>query len=130
MDYRGIANEMVTDGWLIGVLENAGLVLYSRRFVFGCGLVLRDVSGDRARGYSVGTGKIHLPRSAASGEVTILRADHDLVGTSRDSRSRIDTSSAAGFNYSRAGFLKNVEITLAHAVLSRLLRAELDVELN
>ena len=51
-----------------------------RQFPFRAGLVLDDVSCDRARRYRQRAGQIHLPGAAAAGEIAVLRADHHLSG--------------------------------------------------
>src|SRR5215471_11179527 len=92
-------------------------------------LVLDDVACDSACRHCQRTRQIHLPRAAASWEVTILRADHHLVRPLRNSRPGINARAATRLDHVRAGFLENVEIALAHAVLARLLRTELKIEL-
>src|SRR5581483_471147 len=46
------------------------------------------------------------------------------------SRSSIDTCSAAGLDDFGSSLAEDIEVALAQAVLARLLRAELDVELH
>src|SRR5437868_6624958 len=55
--------------------------LCQRRLVLCGRLVLGDVARDCAGCDRVGAGKIHLSWSAASWEVAILCADHNLIGT-------------------------------------------------
>src|SRR5579863_4123619 len=73
-------------------------------------LILHDVACDRARGDRQRRSQIHLPRSAASGEVPVLRADYNLFGTGRDSWTGVDASPTTGFDDMRSGFLKNIQI--------------------
>ena len=55
-------------------LSNAGRLALPGRFV------LHDVARDGAGRYGQRTRQVHLPRTAASREVAILRADHHLIG--------------------------------------------------
>src|SRR5271154_4381382 len=93
-------------------------------------LVLHDISRHRARGDGERRSQIHLSRTAAPRKVAVLRADHHLIGTRRNSRPRVDAGSATGLDHDRAGFLKHIDIALAQAILTRLLRSKLNVELN
>src|SRR6185312_3567767 len=95
-----------------------------RRFVFG------DITGDGAGRDRQRAGKIHLSRSAASGEIPVLRADYYLVRTRRDSRTRIDAGSATRLYHFGSGSLEDIEIPLAHAIFAGFLRPELDIELH
>ena len=51
------------------------------KFRLRAGLVLGDVPGDGAGRNCQGTGEIHLSRSAAAGEIPVLRTDDDLIAT-------------------------------------------------
>src|SRR5436309_16117708 len=93
-------------------------------------LIFRDISGDRTGSDRVRTRKIQLSRTAATWEVAVLRADYDLIGTGGNSGSGINAGSATRFNYFGSSFLKDIEIALANAVVARVLRAELDIELD
>src|ERR1039457_3550292 len=99
------------------------------RFACTRRFVLDDVAGDGAGRHRQRTGQVHLPRTAAPGKVSVLRADHHLVGTRGDTRSGIDAGPAARLNHLRAGSAEDVEVALAHAVFARLLRSELEIEL-
>src|SRR5580700_854950 len=94
------------------------------------GLIFDDIAGDRAGRDREGRSQIHLSRTAAAGEVAVLRADHHLIGTRGDSRPRIDAGAATGFDHVRAGFLENIEIAFAYAVVAGFLRSKLDVKLH
>src|SRR5581483_630841 len=116
---------------IAGLLADSRRVLLDQRGFAGfCGEIFGDVSGDGAGRHRVGAGEVHLSWSAAAGEVAVLRADHDLVGTRRDSRTSIDARSAAWLNDFRSRLAKDFKIAFAHAVLACLLRTELDVELD
>src|ERR1035441_256938 len=94
----------------------------TRRFV------LDNVAGDGAGRHGQRARQIHLPRTAAPGEVSVLRADYHLVGTRGNTRSSVDTSAATRLNHLCACLAEDVEIALAHAVFARLLRSELEIE--
>src|ERR1700722_1444087 len=93
-------------------------------------LVLHDVARNRARGNGQRRGQIHLSWTAATGEIAVLRADHHLIRTSRNSGSGVDAGSATGLDHVRAGLLKHVQVAFANAVLARFLRSKLNVELH
>ena len=57
-------------------------------------------------------------------------ADHDLIGTSRDSRAGIDAGSTTGLDDLRTGFLENLEISAPNAIVTRLLGTKLNVDNN
>src|SRR5580698_8355310 len=95
---------------------------HTRRLALACRLVLHDVAGNRAGRHRQRTRQVHLARTAASGEVAVLRADHHLRGTRGDARPGIDAGAATGLNHMRSGALEDVEITFANAILARLLR--------
>src|SRR5207248_292046 len=92
--------------------------------------VLNNVTRHCCRGHSQWTGEVHLPRTAATGKVTVLCADDNLLRSRGDARSGIDAGAAAWLDDYRTGLFEDVQIAFAHAVLARLLRAELDVELH
>src|SRR5258708_7259965 len=92
-------------------------------------LVLYDITGNGAGPPRVKAGPIHLTRAAATGEVTVLRADGDLVRARRDARAGIDARPAAWLNHNRAGLPKDIQIALADAIFARPLGAELNIEL-
>ena len=92
----------------------------------GTRLVFHDVSGDCACCNSEGRGKIHLSGSATAREIAILRADDDLIGARGHSWTCVDAGSTAGLDHLRPGSFENVQISATQAVISRLLRAELN----
>src|ERR1051326_3156309 len=92
-------------------------------------LVLHNVTRHGARSHRVGTGQIHEPRPAAPGKVAVLRADHHLIGSRGNAWTRVDARAAARLDHDCTRVLENVEITLAYAVIARLLRAKLNIEL-
>ena len=71
-------------------------------------LVLYDVPRDGAGCHGKRRSKIHLSGAAAAGEVSVLRADDDLIGPRRNSRSGIDAGSAAGLDDVRAGVISHL----------------------
>src|SRR5215831_8900958 len=99
------------------------------QFTLAAGLIFHDVSCDCAGGDGVRTCKVHLSGAAAAGEITVLGADHDLVGTRRDARAGVDAGAAARLNHNCSCSLKDVQVTLADAVFARLLRAKLNIKL-
>src|SRR6266699_801754 len=94
------------------------------------GLIFHDVACNRARRHCQRAGKIHLSRTAAAWEVTVLGADYDLIWPRRTSVSSINASAAAWLNHKRAGVLENIDIALAYTVIARFLRSKLDIELH
>src|SRR5579863_2241145 len=109
-------------------MRRAASLSHHRRLAFARRFVLHDVACQRACRNRQRTRQIHLPRPAASWKVAILRADHDLVRTRRNARSGVDACAAAWLDNVRACLLEDLEIALAHAVLARFLRAELQIE--
>src|SRR5258706_8703897 len=93
-------------------------------------LVLHDVPRHRARRDRQRRSQIHLSRTATPGEVAVLCADHYLIGTRRNSWPRVDACSTTRLNHMRPGLLEDLDIAFAQAVLTRLLRSKLDVELD
>src|SRR6185437_11037002 len=93
-------------------------------------LVLNDVSRNRGRRHRERACQIHLTWAATSGKIAVLRANNDLIASRRNPRTGIDTGSATRLNDVRPGPLEQVQIALAHTVVARFLRSELDVELN
>src|ERR1700675_4636881 len=94
------------------------------------GLILDNVPRHGAGCHRQRRRQIQLPRPAASGKVSVLRADRDLVGTRRYPRPRIDARPTARLNHVRAGLLENLDVAFALRILARFLRAELDPELD
>src|SRR5438552_2615345 len=94
------------------------------------GLIFHDVACNRARRHCQRAGKVHLSRTAAAWEVTVLGADYDLIWPRRNSGSSINASAAAWLNHKRAGVLENIDIALAYTVIARFLRSKLDIELH
>ena len=94
------------------------------------GFVRDNVSRHRARGHGQRRRQVHLSGPAASGKVSVLRADHDLIGTRRYSRPGIDARATTRLDHVRAGYLKNLDVALALRVLARFLGAELNPELD
>src|SRR5438876_10170955 len=80
------------------------------------GLIFHDVACNRARRHCQRAGEIHLSRTAAAWEVTVLGADYDLIWPRRNSGSSINASAAAWLNHKRAGVLENIDIALAYTV--------------
>src|SRR5438094_9299253 len=92
-------------------------------------LILHDVSRHGARRDGQWRSEIHLSRPPATWEVTVLRADHDLISPRRNSRPGVNASAATGLDHVSAGLLKHFQISMPQAVLARLLRPKLNVEL-
>src|ERR1039457_7185985 len=82
-------------------------------------LVLDNISRHSARRYSQWRRQVHLPRPAASGKISVLRADHHLIGTRRYSRPRIDARAATRLDHARASLLEDFEIAAALRVFAR-----------
>src|SRR5882672_4281959 len=61
--------------------DNTACLASASHFSHTGWFVLGDEAGDRAGGDGERRREIHLPWSTAAGEVTVLRADDDLVGT-------------------------------------------------
>src|SRR5215470_11908457 len=93
-------------------------------------LILHDVPGDRACRYRQRASQVHLPGSTAPREIPILRADHHLVRPGRYSGPGIDARPAAGFNHMGTSLAKDLQVTFAGGVVTRLLRTELNVKLD
>src|SRR5215472_13967294 len=55
------------------------------QFFLFAGFVFDDVARDGARRHCERRSQVQLSRAAASREVAVLRADHDLIRTSRNS---------------------------------------------
>src|ERR1700674_5508737 len=94
------------------------------------GRILDNVSSHRAGCHGQRRRQVQLPRPAASGKISVLRADHNLLRTRRYSRPRIDARSTARLDHVCAGFLENLDVALALRVLARFLGTELDPELD
>src|SRR5689334_16405504 len=98
-----------------------------------CHLVLRFVLHDVPRNGAcrdgIWAGKVHLSRPAATGKITVLRADDDLVAAGGDPRAGVDAGAAARLNYDGACLLEDIEISLAQAVVTCVLGAKLNVKL-
>src|SRR5690348_9811157 len=92
-------------------------------------LVLADIASHRARRHRQRAGQIHLSRPAAAREVAVLGADYHLIGTRRNPWPGVDAGPAAGLDHNGPRLLEHLQVALAHAVLARLLRPELNVEL-
>src|SRR5207244_6311872 len=89
-----------------------------------------NVPSHRARGHGQRRRQVELPRPAASGKISVLRADRDLVGTRRYSRPRIDARPTTRLDHVCAGFLENLNVAFALRILARLLGTELDPEID
>src|SRR5260370_17316648 len=76
------------------------------------------------------TGEIHLARPAASGKVTVLSADHDLIRTGGNSRSGVDAGATAGFEHDRTGLFEYIQIALRQAVFTSLFQPKLTLKLT
>src|SRR5262249_629790 len=109
-----------------------GATMHSRRnqFALFARMVFRDVSGNGAGGNGEWARQIHLTGPTTTGEISVLRANHDLIRAGGNAWPSIDAGPAARFDYVRSGSLENVQITFSHAVLASFLRSELNVELN
>src|SRR5260370_23235099 len=105
-------------------------VLRRNQFAFLARLVLYDVPCHGARGHGQRAAQIHLTRTAAAGEVAVLRADDDLVSSRRDSGAGIDAGSATGLNDVRARLLEHFQVPALDAILPRFLRTAIDVKLH
>src|SRR5262245_45766299 len=114
---------------VIGISRCARDVSHPHQLPLRTGLIFHDVSGHSAVGYCIRTGQVHLARPAASGKVAVLGADHDLIRARGNSRPGVDAGAAAGLDYDGAGLLEDIQIALGYAVLTSLLRTELNVEL-
>ena len=79
------------------------------------GCVFHDVARDCAGRDCEGRRQIHLAGTAAAGEVAVLRADHNLVGTRGNARAGVDAGSATGFDHVSPRLLEDLEITSAHS---------------
>src|SRR5208282_3850570 len=77
------------------------------------GFVLDNVPRHRACGHGQRRRQIHLARPAASRKISVLRADHDLVGTRRYSRPGIDARATTRLDHARTRLLENLDIALA-----------------
>src|SRR5216684_1427403 len=94
------------------------------------GLILDNVPSHRASGHGQRRRQIELPRPAASGEISVLSADHNLLGTRRNSRPRIDARPTTRLDHVCAGFLENLDVAFALRILARFLGPELDPEID
>src|SRR6266567_3129137 len=112
------ANISITESLLFANCQLLFAALRHYQFSLRTRLVFHDVTGNGAGRHCVGAGQIHLARAAASGEVTVLGADGDLVGAGRYTWTGIDASATAWLNHNRASFLKNVKIALADAIFA------------
>src|SRR5580692_12655653 len=90
-----LAEKLQVQQWLISAtppefnhLQSIGRLGFEQYFAR---LVLHDVARYRARGNGQRRGQVHLPWAAATGEIAVLRADHHLIRTSRNSGSGVDT---------------------------------------
>src|ERR1051326_2195055 len=92
-------------------------------------LVLHNETGHGACRDRVGAGQIHLSRTTAAREVSILSADDDLVRPCRDARSSVNASTATGFNHDCACLVEDIKIALLDTVVTGVLRTELNIEL-
>src|SRR5580658_7914379 len=93
-------------------------------------LILHNVARNCARRDRQRRSQIHLSRTAAPREVAVLRADHNLIRSRRNTRPRVDARSATRLDHNRPSLLEYSEIALAQTVLARLLRSKLNVELH
>src|ERR1700674_2295813 len=94
------------------------------------GLILDNVPSHGAGGHRQRRRQIELPRPAASGKISVLSADHNLLGTRRNSRPRIDARPTTRLDHVCAGLLENLDVAFALRILARFLGAELDPALN
>src|SRR6185369_16879101 len=74
--------------------------------------------------------KIHLPGSAAAGEISILGADHNLLLRRTDAGPRVYAGAATWLDDVGADIAQHVDVTELFAVLANLNRAELYKALN
>src|ERR1700732_4159041 len=89
------------------------------------GFVFHNVARHGAGGNGVWAGQVHLTRSAATGEVTVLRTDHDLVRARGNTRPGVYAGATARLNYDCPCLLENLQISISYAVLTRFLRTKL-----
>src|SRR5580700_10683566 len=87
-----------------------------RQFFLCAGFVLDDVTCNGASRDRQRTCQIHLSRPAAAREISVLRADHDLLWSRGHSRPGVNACAAARLDHVRTRFLEYLEISLANAV--------------
>src|SRR5580704_8799396 len=96
--------------------------------MLGTWFVLDDMSRHSTRRHGQRTSQVHLAWPAASGEISVLRADHNLLRPGCHPWPGVDACSAARLDHVRSSLLEDFEIAFAHTVIARLLGTKLDVE--
>src|SRR5262245_37931066 len=71
---------------------------------------LDDLSGNRRSGHDVGRGEIEFAGTAATGKVSVLRADGYRLGCFRGSGAGVNTGSAGRIDQFRARFGEDLDI--------------------
>src|SRR5579863_6302858 len=105
-------------------------LLRLHQFPLRAWLVFDNVPRHGARRHRQRTGQVHLPGPTATREIAVLRADDNLFRPRGHAWSGVDAGTTARFDYIRSGSLENFEIAFTFAVIARLLRTKLDVELH
>src|SRR5579862_5591026 len=123
-------NESWTPPPRLSSISKSRRLLSPDELAFLARFVLHDVPRHSARGDRKGRRQIHLPRTASSGKIAVLRADHDLIRTRGHTRAGVDAGSATGFNHLCSRVLEDFEIAFTQAVIACFLGAELDVKLS
>src|SRR5262245_6209200 len=95
-----------------------------------CGPIFNYVTSYGGSGHSVRRCQIHLTRPAATWEVSILRADYNLLFGGADTRAGVDARATTGLDDIRADFLQHVHIAAFFTILTHLNRAELNEALH
>src|ERR1700740_2149423 len=99
-----VQKKLQVDQWLISAtlpefnhLQGTHAALRPDQLFLFTRLILHDVPCHSTGGHRERRCQIHLSRTAASGEIAVLGADYNLIGTGRDTWPGIDAGSATGF---------------------------------
>src|SRR5215510_7993734 len=114
---------------ILTAIVSSATVSGDNQLALAAGFILHDIASHGAGCNGVRACQIHLSRTAASREIAVLGADHDLVRTRRNSRTRIDAGAATWLDHDRSCTLESFQITIADAILPRLLGAKLNIKL-